>query len=134
MLRSKLFLLGILVGLSFSLCQAQDIRITEEPLIASMLGKYVESNKAKVSIEGWRVQLLATTDRRKLENARQQFQYRYPNISADWVHASPYYKLQAGAFRTKLEAIRLIHILKEDYPSAYPAKDNNIRPEELIGF
>lgn len=108
--------------------------IKEGPLIGDVMERFVEINKSKSTLEGWRIQLLATTDRQKMESTRQSFQYRYPNIPVNWEHSKPYYKLRAGAFETKLEAIRLLYLLKKDYPSAYPAKDKKIRAEELVGY
>ena len=95
---------------------------------------FAETNKANTEIEGWRIQILATTDRQRMETVRQSFLYRYPNIPVDWVHNKPYYKLRAGAFSSKLEALRLKYILDDDYPGTYPVKDTNISPEELIRF
>lgn len=110
----------------------QNIRTTEEPLIASMMEKFVEVNKATQFVEGWRIQILATTNRQQLETSRQRFQYRYPNIPVTWVHSSPHYKLRAGAFLTKLEALRLKYILERDYTGIYLVKDDEIRVSELL--
>lgn len=132
MIRTLLLLLGL-----FSLVtttQAQNITISEQAAISQMMQRFVEINKARVAVEGWRIQLLATTDRTKLDSALRNFQSRYPNIAVDWVHQRPYYKLRAGAFATKLEATRVLYSLKRDYPSAYPAQDKNIRPQELAGY
>ncbi|MEM1323076.1 MAG: SPOR domain-containing protein [Bacteroidota bacterium] len=134
-MKSMLLFSTLLLATSFGTLQAQSgITVEEESTITSMMNKMVEINRYKETIEGWRIQILATTDRRKMEDARQKFQSRYPNISIDWTHTKPYYKLRAGAFTSKLEATRLLYQLKRDYPSAYPAKDTNIRPSELVGL
>ncbi len=128
-----LYLLGILVACCAATpAQAQNIQVNEDPLITKMMERFVEINKSRTSVEGWRIQVLATTDRQKLEVTRQNFQYRYPNIPIDWVHSKPYYKLRAGAFVTKLEALRLKHILERDYSGIYLVRDDNIRPAEFI--
>jgi hypothetical protein len=111
---------------------AQNVKIDEQPVITQMLEHFTNVNKSKEFVEGWRVQILATTDRQKLENARSAFTYRYPSISSNWEHSKPYYKLRAGAFNSKLETLRLLHLLKSEYPGAYLVKDNKISPEELI--
>lgn len=114
--------------------QAQNITINEDPNISSMMSRMVQLNWLQENVDGWRIQILATTDRIKMEDVKREFLGRYPNIPINWVHSKPYYKLQAGAFATKLEAIRLLHELKQTYPSAYPAKDQNINPRELVGL
>lgn len=117
---------------SFFVLEAQNITINEDYPISQMMDAYIAENKSTSRVEGWRIQIMATTDRRKMEAAKSEFLVKYPQIKVDWTHSKPYYRLRAGAFSTKLEAVRLLYQLKRDYPSAYPAKDNKINPEELI--
>ncbi|MDX1666612.1 MAG: SPOR domain-containing protein [Saprospiraceae bacterium] len=112
----------------------QNVTLDIDPPIRQMMDHYIETNKANPFVEGWRIQILATTDRQKLESAMRNFRYRYPNIAVDWVHAEPYFKLRAGAFETKMEATRMLYILKRDFPGAYRVVDNEIKPEEIIGL
>ena len=130
---SRLLLIAVLFAVGLQL-QAQNIQLKEEPMISLMMDKFIDINKSSSNLEGWRIQILATTDRQRLESVRQTFQYRYPNIPVDWVHTKPYYKLRAGAFSSKLEALRLKYILEQDYPGTYPVRDKNIKPQELIGY
>lgn len=109
-----------------------NIQISGNPVVEDMMARYSEINKSKQFVDGWRIQLLASTDRQKVENAKQRFNNLYPNIQADWTHSAPYYRLRAGAFSSKLEANRVLYIIKRDYPSAYPAKDNRIQVFELL--
>lgn len=118
--------------LSAGQVQAQGVQYNEDPVISDIMDRFVELNKKKETVEGWRIQILATNDRQKLESARQAFQYRYPNVPVNWVHNRPWYQLRAGAFSTKLEALRLKYILSQDYTGIYPVKDDNIQPKELI--
>ncbi|TXB62009.1 SPOR domain-containing protein [Phaeodactylibacter luteus] len=110
----------------------RNIIIEADKPIAQMMARYAEINKSKKLVEGWRVQILATPDRQRLETVKQSFQYRYPNVPVDWEHAKPYYKLRAGAFSSKVEAMRLKYILEKDYPGIYLVKDDQITPRELI--
>lgn len=129
--------LNILIALLFAvICQQSlnaQVRVKEDPLITKMMETFTTNNKNKPTVEGWRIQILATTDRQRLESVKQTFQYRYPNIPIDWIHSSPYYQLRAGAFSTKLEALRLKYILEQDYNGIYLVKDDKIKPEELLG-
>ncbi len=125
------FVICFLSGMA-GFAKAQNIDIDEPRSIESMMDRFTEINRAKQYVNGWRVQVLATPDRRRLEEALRSFRIRYPKVSSDWVHSNPYYKLRAGAFATRLEALRLLHILKEDYPGAYLVRDNQVKPEELV--
>lgn len=112
---------------------AQNIQVKEEAAISQMMDRFASINKSVAVIDGWRIQILATPDRQKLESARQVFQYKYPNLAVDWVHTNPWYKLFVGAFSTKIDALRLQYLLKRDYPNAYLVRDNKVRPIELVG-
>ena len=123
----------VLLAICYNATQAQG-NITEkvDPAIASLMKRYVDSNKSTKTISGWRIQILATTDRQRIEAALSKFSSQYPNIPADWVQSKPYYKLRAGAYTSKQDAIAAQYLLKNDYPTAYPVQDNEIKPEELI--
>jgi len=118
--------------LSYSICcSGQNINIIEDPSISVLLEKHVELNRLQETVEGWRIQIYSTTDRTKLEAARGRFMNRYPQIPVDWVHASPWYRLRAGAYANKLEATYALNQLKQYYKEAYLAKDR-FSPTELL--
>ena len=113
---------------------AQNIRISEDSEVTRVMDQAAATNRMTGTVSGWRIQLLATTDRLKMEKAKEEFMQKHPQISIDWVHSSPYYKLFAGAFSSKLEASRTLNVIKRDYPGAFPAKSKNIKPGELVGI
>ena len=132
-MRQILFLV-LFFSLTFThFADAQKVSINEDPVITQMMDRFIQINKSKTSVNGWRIQIVATPDRQRLESVKQTFQYRYPNIPINSVHSKPYFKLRAGAFATKLEALRLKYILERDYPGIYLVKDDKIRPQELVG-
>ena len=117
----------------FSMTLAQgNVRETVDPQVAQLMKRFVETNKATTTLSGWRIQILATSDRQRMENSLQQFRALYPSVPADWVHAKPYYKIRAGAYATKRDALPTLYLLKRDFPAAYPIQDNTIKPEELL--
>lgn len=115
----------------FQTISAQTITIKEDYPIEAMMNKFIELNKSETFVSGWRIQLMATTDRQKVDEQKLKFQSLYPDIPVDWTHSKPYYKLRAGAYRTRLDAIRAKKSIREHYPGAYPAKDK-IRKSELL--
>ena len=130
---NRLIVLAIFLFSGFATAQAQ-VSVNEPTDVTQLMERFVQINKQNAQVSGWRIQLLATTDRNRLESSVNTFQYRYPNIPLDWVHEPPYFKLRAGAYPNKLEAMRMREILKNDYPSAYVARDDAIQPSELVGF
>lgn len=91
--------------------------------VNELLNAFVKINTEQRMVEGWRVQILATTDRQRLESVLSNFKLNYPSIPVDWVHSTPYYKLRAGAFQTKQEAERLKYSLGEQFDGVYLVKD-----------
>ena len=131
MIRSLVFSLFFLGALSAK-AQLTNIQLAQQAGIQELVEQFISTNKSRSYVEGWRIQILSSTDRQTVESTLQTFRYQYPNIQADWVHNKPYYKVQAGAFSSKLEAVHLLHLIQQDYPSAYLIQDSRIRPQELL--
>jgi len=110
---------------------AQEVQINEDPRISQLYRSWTNDNRSNPRMEGWRVQVMATTDRQQVEDARNRFRIAHPDVPAEWIHEKPYYKLRVGAFRNKLDAMAFIATLT-DYPGAYPAKDANIHPRDFL--
>jgi hypothetical protein len=126
--------IGVMLSLASATLPAQNkVTIVEDPAVTKMMEQYSQEHKALQAVEGWRVQILATPDRQNLDRSLQTFQSRFPSLTADWVHHNPYYKIRVGAFTTKLEALRLLYLLKPEYPGAYLVADNKMKPSELLG-
>lgn len=111
---------------------AQEVQVNADPAIEQMVKTWVSLNRSNPRIEGWRIQVVSTTDRARVEAGKADFLTNYPTIPVDWVHEKPYYKLRVGAFRTRQEAMSFLAEIKDIYPGAYPAKDLNIHPRDFL--
>ena len=107
------------------------VSISEDGAVRQLFDRYVANNKSSELVTGYRIQLIATTDRMKMEAEMERFVETYPQMSVDWIHSKPYYKLRVGAYATKLEAFPALYTIKKDFPGAYLAKDNAINVKEL---
>jgi len=107
------------------------VSVETEVGIDNLLELFQTTNEAENRVEGWRVQILATTDRSRLETVQSEFKVNYPSVPVDWVHTKPYYKLRAGAFQTKQEAERLKYTLGRQFEGVYLVKDN-VSENELL--
>lgn len=105
--------------------------INEEPEITAMMNKFIAENKTNDAIRGWRIQIITTDNRRKMEAARAKFSAMFPNIPIKWQHESPYYKVQIGAYEKKMDLQGFLLELKQDFPTAIPVLDN-VYKSELI--
>lgn len=120
-----------LIAFGTSMAAQTSVSIKTEPGVEALLELFQTVNENETEVEGWRVQILATTDRRRLETVENQFKVNYPSVPVDWVHTKPYYKLRAGAFKTKQEAERLKYTLGQQFEGVYLVKDD-VRESELI--
>ena len=109
------------------------ITVVEHGPFSQMLQAYADRNSdPNRKLSGYRIQLLATTDRLKLEEVETKFRREFPEYPVDWSHEPPYYRLRTGAFTERAKATAFLYRLKRDFPSAYPAMVKDIRPAELL--
>jgi propanediol dehydratase small subunit len=101
--------------------------IVQDLRLDSLLNRHIRINKAKGTIEGYRVQIhiASGTNSKKMANdTKAAFLSKYPDIEAYVIYQQPNFKVRAGDFRTRLEAHKLLHNLKRDYPGAFIVKDD----------
>lgn len=112
----------------------QNIQINEDPDIMKMMEKYVNWEKEETQVSGWRIQIINTDDRRKMEKALSDFRYHYPNVKyTNWKQVSPYYKVIIGAYESKLDVLAFLHEIKNRFPSAIPVIEK-INERELLNL
>jgi len=110
---------------------SQGISVSEEPGITSLMNKYLSKNQVEESVKAWRIQIIATSDRREMQSTKAKFISLYPHIDLDWKHVAPYYKVAVGAWRDKLSCNAFLGEMKRNFPLAIPVVDN-IRKEVLL--
>lgn len=112
--------------------KAQNIYVNEEPSITSLMNKYIEWNAEKDYIDGWRIQIINTDDRRKMERAMSKFRGKFPHIqNVSWEQVSPYYRVKVSGFSSKLKAQAFLDEVKNYFPSAITVWEK-IKESEFI--
>ena len=91
-----------------------DAQLTEEPQITALMNRWIAYNLENQEIRGWRIQIMASIDRRQMESARRVFEKRYPEYPVIFIHNEPFLKK-----------------MQQDYPQAIPVTDN-LKVEELL--
>lgn len=127
------FLYKCILGTAFLLGVVQhgDAQIAEEPQITALMDRWIAYNAENQEIRGWRIQIMASIDRRQMESARRVFENRYPEYPVIFIHNEPYFHLKVGAFTTKQRAQAFLKKMQHDYPQAIPVTDN-LKVEELL--
>lgn len=100
--------------------------------VENLFKTFVTNNKAKEFESGYRIQVVYTPDRTEMEYQLNKFNNLYPFLKADWQSDRPYYKVLVGAFKTELEATRIVNLIKKDFPAAVPTVDHKIKITEFL--
>lgn len=112
--------------------KAQEVVITEEPSISALMEKFIEWNAEKDYVDGWRIQIINTDDRRLMEKTIASFKNRYPYIgNINWEQVSPYYKVKVGGFGSKIKAQAFLAEVRQYFPSAITVWEK-IKEKELL--
>lgn len=131
MKKRKLVFLVCVLGSLMSVAKAQTI--VEEPLVSSMMRSYVDYNKNHTEMRGWRIQLVATTDKRQMESAKRKFDNTYPEYELIYDHEPPFFHLKTGAFLKKQNALPFLDKMKKSYPGAFLVADE-LEVHELLRY
>lgn len=119
----KVFLLFFLTALMSNWTMAQGVQIEESSNIDEMMTFFERKNREKTEISAWRIQVLATTDRRMMEQTKSRFARTFPYLKTRWTHKDPYYQIKAGAFATKIEALPELDKVKRKFRKAHLVRD-----------
>lgn len=110
-----------------------NVSMTYSSNIERMMDKFISENKSAESIKGWRIQIITTDDRRKMEAAISKFSSLYTDMEVKWNHVPPYYRVRVGAYENKMQLMAFLLDLKRDFPAVIPVVDD-IKKTELVGY
>jgi len=110
-----------------------EVNVNTSATITQMMDQFTSTNKSQNTIKGWRIQIITTNDRRKMETARSKFSSMYPDIDLKWNHVAPYYRVKVGAYENKMQLMGFLLELKNDFPGVIPVMDD-ISKSELVGI
>jgi hypothetical protein len=109
------------------------LRIMQDPSIDTLISRYIMVNEkiyeetGRFGMEGFRIQIYSSSARNAREEsnkARAAFISKFPDIPSYPLYAEPgYFKIRAGDFRTKTEAIKVFQAVSRDFPDAYLVPD-----------
>lgn len=97
---------------------AQNIFFVESDDVQQAMESYRRDFQKEESLSGYRIQYLFTNDRREMERMVREFKKIYDYVPDEWVHDPPYYRLYAGSFLSRIDAIRFLSEVRKDFPGA----------------
>ncbi len=108
------------------------IRIYQDQRIQMLINKHTAINYRTGKIPGWRIRIysdLGSYARDASLEAKTRFLTYYPEIPVYRQYASPYFKVYVGDFRTRLNCLRALRKIKEQFPNAFPVQTKINYPE-----
>lgn len=123
--------LAILLSFSIVFGVKAQVQIQEEDTIKRFMEDYQASNDENPKQKAWKIQIIATNDRRKMEAAISKFKRYFPEHDTKWSHENPYYKVKVGAFETKEDLYSFLLTVKQHFSGAIPVVEN-IEKSELV--
>ena len=113
---------------------AAQFSVQEDSGVRRLLDQRKGTNfKDDRTLRAWSVQIMISRDKyevlQKMQEVRSLF--RDDLVKIDWTYEQPYYRLNAGAFYTKMECAALLYRVMQRYPDAYIFKNNKVKPEDF---
>jgi hypothetical protein len=124
----RFLILLLLMAGSFHVAHGQ---LVETPAITELMEKWKLHNAEHQEVYGWRIQILATVDRRQMENVMRKYEAKFPDYPIHTTHNEPYYHLKTGAFTSMGKAQAFMRRLQDDYPSSILVRDH-FKMEEVL--
>lgn len=100
--------------------------VQRDTLIDLLMEGWVVQNKARMGMDGYRVQVYSgsgNTARQEANDIRRQIISTNPDLMAHLVYQPPNFKVRVGDCRTEVEAIQLKRKLAYHYPQGFVVRD-----------
>lgn len=79
---------------------------------------YIAQSKEHKKIKGFRVQVYNGSKKDCLEQ-KSAFRIQYPEVGVYNIYEAPEYRIQAGNYRTRLEAEKALRIIRDYFPGSF---------------
>ena len=116
-------------ALAFAHIANGQVTFNEQSSVKQLMDYFTNQHRSEATIEGWRIKIISTTDRRALESAKGKFDSYYPELDCVQDYEAPYYSLKYGAFETRLDLEPRLVQFKKDFPNAIPFRDKILKSE-----
>lgn len=132
MYKIVIYIIGMLL---FTAAVANGQVVVDEPEPIVKLSERIKAENREIDTDsGWRIQILATTERRKMDLETVLFEKRFPELKRTEKYKKPYYSILTGARKERMELYPLLQKIQRHYPSAFIVKDAEIPKEEFLSI
>ncbi|MEA1872831.1 MAG: hypothetical protein U9N51_00155 [Bacteroidota bacterium] len=113
------------VDLFSSSAYTGDVKISQAGKIAELVGVRLAILKKQKGFEGYRIRIFAKTGagaRTEADALRVEFREKHDQIKPYLLYNTPNWEIHVGNYRTRMEAMEVLDMIKEDYPQAFVTK------------
>jgi hypothetical protein len=136
-IRVSLFFMALFLP-ALSMAQTRGkVEVIKDPLIDTLIARWPSLSKTSPSgggetMNGYRVQIFFGSSRQAAYSAQDKFKQEYPDVPTYVSYIEPNFKVQAGDFRTHLEAEKLLKDVAPMFTSLFiiPGKINLPKSDE----
>ena len=103
------------------------ISVVMDSLVEVNLKRHIMYNMRNPGIPGFRIRIFSDSGfdaKERAVESRTLFISRYDNIEAYIQYDIPNYKVYAGDCRTRSDALKILEIVKKDFPNAFIVAQN----------
>ncbi len=111
-----------------------EVRILQSFEMKQLVLTHVAMNNRSAGVEGFRVQLYSGSGSRAKQEALEVKSKVLSMLSPPQIfveYNAPFWRVRAGSFRHKHEALPLLHELKSIFPNCYVVKEYGVKLESL---
>jgi hypothetical protein len=101
----------------------KNVSYTQNEKVTTLFNRYVEECRQKQTNSGYRVQLHFGNDRDKARDIKSKFLNQHQTVAAYESYQQPNFRIRVGDFRTRIEALKYLKNLKNEFPSAFVVTD-----------
>jgi len=100
------------------------VEVIKDPLIDTLIARRPTLNRTNLNtgeetVNGYRVQIFFGSSRQAAYAAQEKFREEYPDLRTYITYVEPNFKVQAGDFRTRLEAEKLRNDLTQMFSTMF---------------
>ena len=100
-----------------------DIEVIRDSRVDTLVNRYKEVHQKKESIDGFRIQITAGSNRTSIYQVKSKFYTLFPNVTEYLIYQAPNFKLRVGNYRSRLEAYKDLQRFVSDFSGAFIIKD-----------
>lgn len=101
-----------------------NVSITQDIMIKVLMDYSDSIAVHKLSVQGYRIQLTTSSNRKSVLDMKAQFTMQFPNVKAYIEYQQPTFKLRVGDFESRISAYAFQQEILNSFPNAFIVQDN----------